>query len=106
MEDLTSNYYHLTRSFPVTSHLIPGRPICVPLNISTHFWSFWVPLLAFETLMCSLALFRGFQSYKRHEILNGDSTVGSRLLQILIRDSILYFIVYVFVLSEEPMKIN
>ena len=49
-------------------------------------------MIAFESLLCILALFQGFRTFKL-----GGSVFhsGRRLVSILIRDSILYFLVYV-----------
>lgn len=83
--------------FLAVSDLIPGVPFCVPLNPTSTFYSFWIPILVFETLMCTLALLRGYRSYKEH-ILRFNASEhatghGSLILQILLRDSILYFMV-------------
>jgi hypothetical protein len=49
---------------------------------------FWIPLLAFECLLCGLALFKGLQTLKkRRSVLSS----GRFLITILIRDSIIYF---------------
>ncbi|KAF9447562.1 hypothetical protein P691DRAFT_706549 [Macrolepiota fuliginosa MF-IS2] len=63
---------------------------CAPSNISSKFFAFWIPMLVYECLLCVLALIRGFQTFR------SDGTLfrsGRRLVAILIRDSVLYFIV-------------
>jgi len=63
---------------------------CFPSNISSKFFTFWIPMLAYECLLCVLALIRGFQTFR------SDGTLfrsGRRLVAILIRDSVLYFII-------------
>lgn len=60
----------------------------------------WIPFLVFETLLCALALIRGYQSYdpdERDLRLGGHS---SRLLTILIRDSAIYYVLYVTYLQH------
>ncbi|KAF8993604.1 hypothetical protein BDQ17DRAFT_128569 [Cyathus striatus] len=47
-------------------------------------------MLAFETLLCTLALIRGFQTFKAKGPLFSS---GRLLVGILIRDSVLYFLV-------------
>ncbi|KAF9478558.1 hypothetical protein BDN70DRAFT_859842 [Pholiota conissans] len=70
--------------------LIPGGPACVPHNISPHFYAFWIPILSFEFLLCLLAIIRGFQTHK----LDGTFFQSSlQIVTILIRDSIMYFLV-------------
>ncbi|KAJ3863358.1 hypothetical protein EV359DRAFT_64873 [Lentinula novae-zelandiae] len=64
--------------------------LCVPL-LPTFSYSFWIPRLAFETVLCILALIRGFQLHK-DEIGETDWS-GNDLMRILIRDSIGYYIV-------------
>jgi hypothetical protein len=73
-------------SFPVIP--IPGFPFCVASNISHDFYAFWIPILAFETFLFTLALFR-FLKYP-----HSPSTAHLYVIQlfrVLIRDSILYF---------------
>ncbi|KAJ3873221.1 hypothetical protein F5051DRAFT_432393 [Lentinula edodes] len=64
--------------------------LCVPL-LPTFSYSFWIPRLAFETVLCILALIRGFQLQK-DEIGDTDWS-GNDLMKMLIRDSIGYYIV-------------
>jgi len=67
-----------------------GGMFCVPSRVSPNFYLFWIPILAFETLLCVLALFRGFQTLRS----GGSLFISGRHLVItLIRDSILYFFV-------------
>ena len=48
----------------VQSHLIPGLPFCIPIKIPSYLYAFWIPILAFESLLCGMALFRGFQAFR------------------------------------------
>lgn len=70
---------------------IPNGVFCVPSNVSPHFYIFWIPMLAFEALLCSLAVIRGFRTYRsnRTSIFHN----GRELVAILIRDSLIYFLV-------------
>jgi len=63
---------------------------CDPSNISSRFFTFWIPMLANECLLCFLALVRGCQTFRSGGTLFRSSR---RLVGILIRDSVLYFIV-------------
>ncbi|KAF9063489.1 hypothetical protein BDP27DRAFT_1367968 [Rhodocollybia butyracea] len=71
------------------AHLGPGLP-CVPLQIPSYFYTFWIPILAFETLLCILALNRGFQSHRDN---GAPFQSGKRIIGVLIRDSVVYYIV-------------
>lgn len=63
---------------------------CAPSNVSLKFFTFWIPMLANECLLCFLALVRGFQTFRSGGTLFRS---GRRLVGILIRDSALYFVV-------------
>jgi len=72
-------------------HVIPGKLVfCVPHNISEYFWMFWVPMLMNESLLCGLALFRGFQAFTSS---SPPFRSGRHLVEILIRDSVFYFVI-------------
>lgn len=100
--------------------MIPGLPFCVPTGLSKNFWTYWIPLLACESLLCALALFRAFaggfsdsvqdarnpRQTRGRRAWRGDGGAiarrlmnvfrnGQRIVDVLIRDSILYFLVYV-----------
>lgn len=69
--------------------IVPGRHFCVPLGISSHFYSFWIPILAFETLLCALALARGIQTVRSER---GLFRFKRDLVNVFVRDSVLYFL--------------
>ncbi|KAK7046448.1 hypothetical protein R3P38DRAFT_2873854 [Favolaschia claudopus] len=76
------------------AHPLPPTPttFCAPSNVPSYFFAFWIPIISFESLLCFLALFRGFQTFRT----SGGSTLfqsGRHLVAILIRDSLLYFLV-------------
>ena len=101
------------------AHLIPGVPFCVPVGDLSHFYAFWIPILCFEMLLCGLALIRGYRWWRDNEIeirrrkrrtQNAAAVTSNRssawnapdaasssfnILEILLRDSVGYFIVYV-----------
>jgi len=62
---------------------------CYASDIASNFYMFWIPLLAFECLLCGLALIKGFQTLRnRRSVLSS----GRFLIRILVRDSIVYFL--------------
>ncbi|CAA7268893.1 unnamed protein product [Cyclocybe aegerita] len=67
-----------------------GGKFCVPSGVSDTFYTFWIPMLAYEFLLCMLALIRGFQTFKTNGSLFQS---GRQLVGILVRDSVLYFLV-------------
>jgi hypothetical protein len=77
-------------NFTVQSHLIPGLPFCIPIKIPSYLYAFWIPILAFESLLCGMALFRGFQAFRyRRSVFQA----GRHLVTLLLRDSIIYYLV-------------
>lgn len=71
---------------PIT--LPTGGIFCLASGIPSNFYMFWIPLLAFECLLCGLAVFKGLQTLRsRRSVFHR----GHLLVIILIRDSILYF---------------
>lgn len=74
----------------VTAHPIPGVIFCVGLGTPDYFFTYWIPTILFEGLLCSLAVFRGYQTYRSQ---GSPFHSGPSLVNILIRDSVLYFLV-------------
>jgi len=88
----------------VPSHVIPGMPFCTPVGDLHLFWTIWIPLLAMEGLLCGLAVYRGVSLYRLHG-------TTFRLVEFLVRDSVLYFVIIfvvyftntlVFIFAPEP----
>lgn len=79
----------------VSSLLFHGFPImfCVPFGVRRVFYIFWIPLMCFETFLFILALFKGYLSYR--EAVTPHKWYGKQILDILVRDSVLYFSMYV-----------
>ena len=59
------------------------------LQTVTYFYAFWIPMLVSETVLCGFALWRAFRGYRKKTTL---AATGRALLAVLIRDSILYFL--------------
>lgn len=73
---------------------VPDGKFCDGLGMLPHFYAFWIPFLLFDTLLCILALIHGYRDYKE-----GDRNIAAlkyfnqqRLSEILVRDSIIYFV--------------
>jgi hypothetical protein len=72
------------------SHPLPGLAFCVPVGVADYFFAFWIPIIGFESLLCGLALCRGIQTFRAS---GSQYQSGRHLVAILIRDSVLYFLV-------------
>lgn len=73
-----------------TAHPFPGHNFCVVENVSDHFYAFWIPMLASESVLCGLAVYRFMQNHRSRSTL---FQTGRRLVENLIRDSVFYFVV-------------
>ncbi|KDR66288.1 hypothetical protein GALMADRAFT_273672 [Galerina marginata CBS 339.88] len=77
-------------SFTASAIPVSEGLFCVATTWSPHFYTFWIPTLCFESLLCFLALLRGLRMLK----FAGFSFYQNRqeLMGVLIRDSVLYFL--------------
>lgn len=73
----------------VQSHIIPGLPTCTLLSVPDYLYTFWIPILAFESLLCGMALFRGIQTLYHHQSVFRS---GRHLMTMLLRDSVIYYL--------------
>jgi len=64
--------------------------LCILQNTWPLSYLYWLPFLAFETVLFSLALIKGVHSYRDKEIAFAHGR-AVRAMEILLRDSILYF---------------
>ncbi|PVG03956.1 hypothetical protein CPB86DRAFT_793307 [Serendipita vermifera] len=90
---LTSTYVNMG----AVSTIIPGVPYkaCVPLNITPYFFAFWLPPLGYESIVFLLAATKGYMTI-RHAFTNFTfRATGSRLLEVMIRDSLWYFLLII-----------
>lgn len=83
---------------------------CLLTNTWRLSYLYWLPFLIFEFILFVLALVKGFQSVRERELEINAQGFGlglccklsgsgrgriAKALEVLIRDSILYFVVYV-----------
>lgn len=87
---LIEPYQRMTIFSLATSHDVPWIPFCIPNDLIQESYLFWIPMLASESVLCGLALFRGYQSFQDYKTLDARHP---SLIQALIEDSILYFVV-------------
>jgi hypothetical protein len=93
----------MSNSTTAVSHPIPGTTFCVPFDVPDYFFAFWLPIIGFESLLCGLALFRGFQTFKASGSVFQS---GRHLVAMLIRDSVLYFLVCVLAFIALNLPLN
>ncbi|KIY48472.1 hypothetical protein FISHEDRAFT_73668 [Fistulina hepatica ATCC 64428] len=82
---LAASLFIYIRTTAITFDL-NGNHYCLPIGLQTWFYTYWIPLITFETLLCCLAVFKGFSSSR---------TGRFNLFNLLIRDSVLYYIILV-----------
>jgi len=70
-----------------------GKVSCCTLPDAPFFGGFWGPILGFETLLFGLALYKGYQNSARQAELQVTPGAGSRLIDALVKDSVVYFLV-------------
>ena len=68
------------------------KPItaCVPHNISRYFYAFWFPIIAFDCVVCVLALSVSIRHIRRMRAVN--YWTQNTVWNVLLKDSILYFV--------------
>lgn len=73
----------------VSGEPFPGFGACGPVYIPSYFFSFWIPIMAFEFLLLFFALYAGYTKvFRIHKVWD-----MNRLINVLIRDNIIYFAV-------------
>jgi len=90
---LTSSAYVMITvlsSVTASAFPVPGGTFCIVKGVPRHFYTFWIPMLLFETLLCTLAIIQGVQTYKAQGSL---FRRGRQLVGILVRDSLMYFLI-------------
>ncbi|KAJ7319419.1 hypothetical protein DFH08DRAFT_1035216 [Mycena albidolilacea] len=76
--------------FIAVAHPLPDTTICIPVGFPTYYFTIWIPITIFETLLCGLAFYRGFQTFHTSASVYQPA---QQLFVILIRDSVVYFVV-------------
>lgn len=70
---------------------LPSAKICFTAKRSKpYFVALWVPVLSFEFILCGLAIIKGIRTLRKDSQTGGWSC--GKTLNVLIKDSILYFI--------------
>lgn len=76
--------------FPVTAHPFNGMNACFDVSSNDLLWLTPLPVIPCEVFACSLAVRRSWQ-HREVRRLAGHTT-ASRILDILSRDSVVYFV--------------
>ncbi|KDQ51009.1 hypothetical protein JAAARDRAFT_211320 [Jaapia argillacea MUCL 33604] len=73
------------------SQPIPGVRICTVAFVPHYFFAFWIPICTFESILVTFALWKGLS----HWIKSTNKWSSKALMNVLLRDNILYFLVQV-----------
>lgn len=76
----------------VTIPLLNGRMCFAGQTDVRFFRAFWVLVVSFETFLCVLAVLRGMQM-RRSSGISSFHQSSQRLVSVLFRDSVVYFVV-------------
>ncbi|KAH7903784.1 hypothetical protein BJ138DRAFT_1131240 [Hygrophoropsis aurantiaca] len=75
-----------------TAHPVPGFVVCATA-LPPYFAACWIPILAFEITLLALMLVKGWQNFRRQNVTAVSGMTGKSLANLLVRDSIIYFVV-------------
>lgn len=62
----------------------------MPTGIPSFFFVYWIPMIFSESVYLAFALYRGWKTYRRDD--NMQLRSGLQLIEILVRDSVFFFI--------------
>jgi len=68
---------------------LPMGKVCIDSNISPGFYTFWIPVLLFDSMLCALAIFGGLRGFTT---ASSFFRRGLSLVQTLILGSVFYYI--------------
>ncbi|KAF7975398.1 hypothetical protein HWV62_9619 [Athelia sp. TMB] len=77
-------------NFSTNAETIAGLNFCMPSDVPRYIYAYWIPIITFESLLCGMAILRAVQGFRHHE---PSFISGTRLITILLRDSIVYFLI-------------
>ncbi|KAJ3537703.1 hypothetical protein NMY22_g5483 [Coprinellus aureogranulatus] len=84
-------YTVLSKIIPKSIRLPDGTTFCNPIGISGNFYTYWIPMLLFECLLCGLAIGRAVATFRVGRKSNWGA--ARRLIIVLFRDSVAYFLI-------------
>ncbi|KAJ7447972.1 hypothetical protein FB451DRAFT_1375463 [Mycena latifolia] len=68
-----------------------------------YFGAYWIPILAFEVTLFILTLTKGLENFRRAKVFALSGTSGQALLNILVRDSVIYFFIIAVVYATNTV---
>ncbi|KAF8892133.1 hypothetical protein BD779DRAFT_1468456 [Infundibulicybe gibba] len=81
--------------YGVTVEPLPGVHFCTAVNIPRWFPTWWIPVILFDVVLFTLALKFCLDEVKLMRALNTAGSHRKNLINVMLRDSILYYFVYV-----------
>ncbi|KAG9081335.1 hypothetical protein FRC07_014548, partial [Ceratobasidium sp. 392] len=79
-------------SMKAVNEPVPGFHACALIGVPSRMYIYWATNLSFEAILFSLAVFKAWQNFTGRKGTR-PTWSGPRILNILVRDSILYFLV-------------
>ncbi|THH18844.1 hypothetical protein EW146_g2207 [Bondarzewia mesenterica] len=76
---------------PIISQPAPGFVVC-SITTPSYFAAYWIPVLAFDSTLFALMLWKGWQNLRKDKITMVSGTSGRQLANLLVRDSIMYYL--------------
>ncbi|KAJ6478543.1 hypothetical protein C8R47DRAFT_1138733 [Mycena vitilis] len=73
---------------PSTNEPLPGVIICASLIPPKNIWSFWIPILVFESILFLLAVNKSIRHVYKNPL---GETLTTNFLRIILRDSVVYY---------------
>ncbi|KAH7925395.1 hypothetical protein BV22DRAFT_1034071 [Leucogyrophana mollusca] len=77
---------------PALAQPAPGFVVC-SMTLPPYFAAYWLPILAFEITLLALMLIKGWHNFRQQNVTVVSGMTGQRLGNLLVRDSIIYFVV-------------
>ena len=72
--------------------LVPGRKLCALPVLPRAIGAIWMPPLVFEAILCSLVVHRGYPASRMARSLRQKGII---LIDVILRDSLIYFLMSV-----------
>ncbi|KAH7904994.1 hypothetical protein BJ138DRAFT_838720 [Hygrophoropsis aurantiaca] len=79
---------------PAIAQLVPSFVVCTTA-LPPYFTAYWIPIVAFEITLLTLMLVKGWKNFRRQNVTAVSGMTGKSLANLMVRDSMIYFVVCV-----------
>ncbi|KAH7925267.1 hypothetical protein BV22DRAFT_453086 [Leucogyrophana mollusca] len=80
----------------VMNEVLPGVGLCTASSIPSSLDDFWYPVMLFEGMLCTLALWAGITHIRELRGLGAGGVIQAfrpgRVIEVFVRDSVFYFV--------------